>query len=427
MQPNLIFKRNRQIAAAMALAMLVGCNDEAPSTAASTQTTDTAPSQPSQIASGVITHLPFKTTAHDLLIDDIDGDGRLDLALTSHHSNYTQIFYQHSPRQFSPGSHIDAVGFHPGELMRYPLSEDRRLYIMNAEGVNRLKVFESTNGHNIRLVTELGVKAPRAGAFFNWPDWGKGIAIAPYAENTIYLIKNFDPLSGQFGGSTELEFRPGGTHAHAITAVDLDGNGSDELLFSNNLSNVVLIIREPSSGSEPVVEPLWTFGPGGRPEEVISADIDQDGDVDLLIPDATDKRPLDRTDINVLMNDGTGRLEPAAIPFPARPRSAGGMTGIQSLDFAKDQDQNGYIVAAGYEVIVLMRVPAGWKGEPLESHSVSLKGRQAITKVLLRDIDGDGWLDLALARAHDGDSGVILYGPLWEHTQQLAAEGVKIN
>lgn len=413
--------------AAVMLTALAGCNDKAPSTAP-TQPAVSKVSQPSTLASSVIAHLPFAATAHNLLIDDIDGDGRLDLALTSHHDSYTQVFYQRTPRHFTPGARIDKVGFHPGELMRYPLFEDRRLYVMNAEGVNRLRVFEPTQDDNLRLIAELGVMAPRAGAFFKWPTWGKGIAVAPFADNAIYLIKNFDPLSGQFGGSTELPFRPGGTHAHMIAATDLDADGSDELLFSNTISNVVSIIREPQPGADPVIEPLWhSEHAGGRAEEVIPADIDQDGDIDLLIPDATDKRLLDRTDINVLINDGAGHFEPTTIPFPSRPRSAHGMTGIQSLDFAKDKDQNGYLVAAGYEQIVLMRVPSGWKGEPLESHSVALQGVQTITKALLRDIDGDGWLDLAFSRTHDHKSGVILYGPLWENTKQLAAEGAKID
>ena len=422
-----MLSRRKHFVVAVILTALAGCNDAPPSNT-SKKTTTSESSQSSALALSIIAYLPFEATAHNLLIDDINGDGKLDLALTSHHESYTKIFYQRAPRQFEPGARIDEVGFHPGELMRYPLFEDRRLYVMNSEGVNRLRVFEPTQDNNLRLIAELGVMAPRSGAFFNWPTWGKGIAVTPFADNAIYLVKNFDPLSGQFGGSTELPFRPGGTYAHMIAAADIDADGSDELLFSNTLSNVVSIIREPQPGNEPVIEPIWqSEHAGGRAEEVIPADIDQDGDIDLLIPDATDKRLLDRTDINVLINDGTGQFEPTTIPFPSRPRSQHGMTGIQSLDFAKDQDQNGYLLAAGYEQIVLIRVPAGWKGEPLESQSVTLQGVQAITKVLLRDIDDDGWLDLAFSRTHNQRSGVILYGPLWKNTKQLAAEGAKID
>ncbi|QIK38609.1 VCBS repeat-containing protein [Caldichromatium japonicum] len=371
--------------------------------------------------------MPFAAPAHNLLVDDIDGDGRPDLALTSHHQNYTQVFYQRAPRQFLPGRQIDAVGFHPGELMRYPFTTDRRLYIMNAEGVNRLLVFEPDRNGDLHLIAELGAKAPRSGTFFNWPAWGKGIALTPFAESAIYLVKDFDPLSGHFGGSAELPFRPSGTYAHAVSAADIDHDGSDELFFSNTLSNVVSIIRQPPPGAEPVIEPLWSFNPGGRPEKVIPADIDQDGDIDLLIPDATDKRPLDRTDINVLLNDGQGRFALAPIQFPSRHRSAGGITGIQELDFAKDRDGYGYIAAAGYEAVVFMRIPAGWKGETPQSRSVPLQGIQAITRACLIDIDGDGWLDLAFSRTHDQISGVILWGPLWEHAKQLVDEGVKID
>jgi hypothetical protein len=36
-------------------------------------------------------------------------------------------------------------------------------------------------------------------------------------------------------------------------------------------------------------------------------------------------------------------------------------------------------------------------------------------KVVLRDVDGDGWLDAVVARGRDVDAGLVLFGPLWDY------------
>lgn len=412
------------VIAIMAGAM-TGCHDDAPPLVTADQVNSKSPDQASGTMS-VLVHVPFEAPAHHILIDDVDGDGRQDLAFTSHHASYTQVFYQRSPRIFTPGPHVDKVGFHPGELLRLPTPE-RRLYLMNAEGDNRLRVFDSSAGSGFDVIAEVETPAPRTSSVFNWPDWGMGIATGPFATSAIYLIKTFDPLTGKHGGGVVLPFRPSVTQANSIAVADLDGDGSDELLFAHTISNVVSVIYAPKFGVAPVIDSLWSFNPGGRADAVVPADIDQDGDPDLLVPDATDKRPLDRTDINVLVNDGQGHFQLTEIPFPCRPRTKGGMPGIHAFDFAKDRDGLGYMIAAGYESLSLMQVPARWAGESPEVHNLSFRGVQAITKALLRDIDADGWLDLVMARTADKDSGIILYGPLWKNTGLLASEGIMIN
>ncbi|MBK5967069.1 hypothetical protein CCR95_24120 [Thiocystis minor] len=370
--------------------------------------------------------LPFDAPALGLLIDDVDGDGRQDLALTSHHASYAQVFYQREPRLFTPGPTVDAVGFHPGDLLRLPTA-DRRFYLMNAEGANRLRVFEPTADGGFKTVSELFVPAPRTSSVFRWPDWGLGLAIGPFATSAIYLAKNFDPLTGQHAGGAELKFTPGVAHAHSIAVADIDGDGIDELFFANNIANVISMIRAPASGAAPVIEMLWRFQPGGRADAVVPFDLDQDGDLDLLIPDATDKRALDRTDINVLVNNGQGEFQLIQIPFPSRTRSEGGITGINAFDAGKDRDGMTYLLGTSHETLVLMQIPAGWTGKPPEARKIPFQGGAVVTQALLRDIDGDGWLDLGMSRAIGQNSGAILYGPLWETVGGLEAKGVMID
>ena len=63
--------------------------------------------------------LPFKDSPLDLLVEDMDADGRLDVAAISHGNNYGQIFFQMAPRQYRSGPRLDSVGFHPGDWLRW--------------------------------------------------------------------------------------------------------------------------------------------------------------------------------------------------------------------------------------------------------------------------------------------------------------------
>ncbi len=47
-----------------------------------------------------VVDLPFAASASDVLVDDFDGDGRLDIGFTSHGENFSQIFYQREARVF---------------------------------------------------------------------------------------------------------------------------------------------------------------------------------------------------------------------------------------------------------------------------------------------------------------------------------------
>lgn len=403
---------------------MMGCQDEQHSPqAAHTPALNTDASSRAES----ITRIAFSDPAHGLLVDDIDGDGRLDLALTSHNMSYTQVFRQTEARRFTAGPRVDAVGFHPGNLMRLPSPENRRLYLMSAEGVNRLRVFESNSTGDLNMISETIVTAPRTASIFNWSNWGMGVAAGPFASSEIYLINHYDPISGEYQGGARLPFSPGVAYAHNIAVADLDQDGSDEILFTNSISNVVSLIRAPAPDATPSIEQLWQFKPGGRAEVVISADIDQDGDIDLLIPDSTDKRVLDRTDINVLINDGQAQFQALTIEFPTRPRSEGGLPGLRAIDFKTKQDGHGYLLAVGYESLALIRIPSGWSGAQPDMHRVHFGRAQAVTAAVLRDIDQDGALDIVMTRADGSNAALILYGPLWETLGPLASEEASLD
>ena len=234
-----------------------------------------------------IANIPFPEDADYVLADDFDGDGRPDLAFTSHAASYTQVFYQHAPRHFEPGPQVKAVGFHPNALLRLP-GQNRPLYLMNAEGLNQLLVMAPTPSGGLAVVSSRPVAQPKSTTPFRWPGWGLGLAVAPFSRSAVTLLKGFDPLTGW---AEEMVIPLSHTYVQVgdIAAADLDGDGVDELVFATDLTNDVWVIRCPKTGEPPhriaVALRSWRVsapcGPGryqsGRLCRLVAAESDRTG------------------------------------------------------------------------------------------------------------------------------------------------------
>jgi hypothetical protein len=376
----------------------------------------------------VIADIPFAGSATDVLADDFDGDGRSDLAFTAHAENYTQVFYQRTPRLFAPGPRVGEVGFHPGDLLRLPV-QGRSMYLMSAEGDGSLLVMEPAAKGGLAVVASQPLAQPRSAAAFHWPGWGLGLAVAPKSRSSVVLLKGFDPLTGKYEKTMELPLPHNYIQVGRIAATDLDGDGIDELVFATSLTSEVWVIRYPKKAGEPPrIERLWRNPHSGRGRHVLPADINGDGYTDLLVPDESGQAGTGVAAINVLLNDQHGQFQLASeFPFPSRPRSEGGMPGIRGLDFGNDKDGARYLFGAGYESFTLYRFPADWVGGKPEMRTLNMQQKEGINKVLLRDLDGDGWLDAVVARGKPQDSGLILYGPLWDNFAKLTEKGILVR
>jgi hypothetical protein len=397
--------RKRFAAGLFLVAAVTGCGNDA---------TDPATPYP------FLGSLPFGDFAFDLLVDDIDDDGLLDLALTAHAENYTQIAYQQAPREFVPAEPITEVGFHPGQLIRVPGAETR-FYLMVAEGTDRLLVFEPDATGGLALISQMPMPAPRHATVLNWPDWGDTIAVAPFRLPAVALVKGFDPVSGRAEAAPSAELPPAVLYADSLTSADLDQDGSDELLFTAGAG--LFRVKQPSGDARPVAERIWERdGFGGDVRLVIPGDIDGDGDADLLLPDASYDLSEPRSDINLLRNAGNGSLTHETIPYPGRRPTAGELFGITALDYAQEPGGERYLAAAEYSSLTLWRV-TGPEPESWEFQQVLFKppNRSGASSLHLRDLDGDGHLDLIVTRLTDV-SGRIIYGPLWAHFSTMTQD-----
>ncbi|QXP91772.1 FG-GAP repeat domain-containing protein [Methylococcus capsulatus] len=361
--------------------------------------------------------LPFADSPFDILVDDVDGDGRPDIALVSHGDNYVQIFLQREGRVFQAGERQSLVGFHPGDLLR--LSGARPRYLVAAEGQNKVLVLEPGPGGSLRQTGELKVPVPRHVASFRWPGWGDGVALTPFGQDFLVLLKNFDAARIQEAEQVQValsEKQHSIRRAEWVRPVDVDGDGVDELLFASNTTQEVLMLEYP--GPEGAIKPkLVAKFRSGAPWDVLSADLNGDGAIDLLVPNQS--KPFV---IHALLNDGHGNFqETAALPFPTD-------MGLRRFAWSKDKDGFGYLFGVGYGAVTLYRFPDRWDGKaPVPMRSVPVGSSEGSQDILLEDLDGDGWLDGVVGRGKGPPGAWIVYGPLWEHFEELSAARFVLN
>ncbi|MER2558885.1 MAG: FG-GAP-like repeat-containing protein [Candidatus Competibacter denitrificans] len=346
--------------------------------------------------------IPANYKVFAAVVDDIDSNGLLDILTTDRTQGITQVLYQKSPRKFEAGPEAKILGFHPNGLTRFPGSERR--YVLSAEGDAALKVLGLDEQGGIKEIAN----RPHEGAFastgFTWPGWGTSLVVAPYEGSTLSLFRNFDPNTAQ----AEKEFnlgKPEHPVPGEVTVADINGDGIPELLYTTRRSRTLWQISYPNDNQAPQAVPIWK-APVGAPRHLVVADINGDKALDILLPLESERR------IAVLINDGKGHFTPGEeLPVPTNTWAP------QRLAISENRDGSLLLVATTEKSLVVYRVE---KGNPYRFKTVELPLETPVNQVLLlRDMDGDGEMDLVFTLNRVKDSLQILYGPLW---QRLAKE-----
>lgn len=356
-------------------------------------------------------------SAFDVLVDDVDGDGLKDLQLIDHGGNRGQTLLQKPGRRLEADEFYAETGFHPGNLLRWPA--EAPLFVLSAEGENQIRALRRTWSGSYEVVSNLELKSPRYAYRLDWPSWGPSLAVSPYNNDQIDLLKGYDPLQGKVGERISVPLakrRPSVREPRRLHLADIDGDGVEDILIPLRLGREVMAIRYPGN-EEPTATVLYKNEKWAMPKNLTSLDLDGQNGVDLLVPDEIAPGRL-----HVLLNLGKGEFAEAKdLKFT----HDYGMTAI-----AAGQEANGEknIVAAGYDLIGLYPVPEnGLAGEPAEWLSVGFKDGGRPAWLVMQDLDGDGWQDILVDRGQASVSVSIIYGPLREHFRDMTKHGHTVD
>jgi hypothetical protein len=181
---------------------------------------------------------------------------------------------------------------------------------------------------------------------------------------------------------------PTGLAPCSVTTANLNGDGNPDLVVANCHSEHIVVLLGDGGGSfhRSAGSPIAV---GQGPASVAAADFDGDAKIDLAIPNGGSK------DVTVLLGDGAGAFR-AAPGSPVRVGRAA--VEVTAADLNADGNTDLVVPAIPNRVAILLGDGSGRFG-PAPGSPIAIGGRYGPTSVAVADLNRDGNPDLAVAKS----------------------------
>ena len=329
---------------------------------------------------------------------DFDGDGKLDIVVVG--QSQMLVLLGDGKGGFRPGTPVPA-GSSPSAMAIGDMNGDGRPDVMIANHETdyvTLLLNEGAGRFASRALHLHSRPHPHAVAIGDFDgDKRPDIAVDSWGEDRIMLLFGKDEWRGP-GTSVEMGTRP----YYTITAADVDGDGNVDLVAPNWGKGTVSILLGDGKGGF-AHAPGSPFRAGPSPFAAAVADVNGDRRLDVVVANYSGHSNDTSNDgLTWIRNDGNRHFT----PFPERLAKgdysarvvAGDVNGDGIADVAFPNSN-------GMAVTIVYGSPTG----PRESNTVpALPGQKAIA---LADLDGDGRADLIVASEQSDELLVFLAIP----------------
>ncbi|MGD0038316.1 MAG: FG-GAP-like repeat-containing protein, partial [Bacteroidota bacterium] len=221
-----------------------------------------------------------------LAIGDIDGDGKLDLAVTGTGNNAVLVCRNVSTAgniSFSPILSF-TTGFNPQEVIIGDVDGDglSDLVVTN-QSSNTVSVLRNTGNitfaPKVDLTTGIGPNCVAMGDMDG--DGLPDIAVTNSNGNTISIFWN-KSTSGNISFSSKTDFTTD-NNPYGIKISDMDGDGKLDLVVADQSSSSVSVYKNIGSSGNISFAAKVDFGTGNNPMGIVLSDVDGDGKPDILV------------------------------------------------------------------------------------------------------------------------------------------------
>jgi hypothetical protein len=339
-----------------------------------------------------------------LFAADVNGDGVNDIIVANRYSNSVSVLLGSGDGTFSPDP-LSSPGLPPGQFLVGSLPHAVYVADINGDGTPDLVAANASDGTvSILLGDGQGAFAPQ-----------QTFAVGASPQDVAAVDLNGDGrsdlpdlvvvdasgfvdvrLNTTVVGSSTLSFGTMSTFAigpepDALVVADLNGDGMPDVAVANQQSEFVsVLLEQKTSGGKPIFQAQITFATGNGPNELAVADVNGDGNPDLVTANAYDNT------ISVLLGGAAGTFLPARrvyAGYSVRAETTADVNGdgIPDLVVVNGAGANG-----GNTVSVLLGKGDGTFQSPL----TFAVGSDPVA-VAVADLDGDRKLDLVVANADD--------------------------
>jgi hypothetical protein len=308
-------------------------------------------------------NLTTGNSAISVAVADINGDGRPDLLVANAGSNTVSVLLNETPTGSTTPVFAPAVNFATGD-------DPTSVAVADFNGDGK-------------------------------PD----IVVANWNDNTVSVLMNETPT-----GSLTPSFAPAvnfsaGNHPYYLAVADINGDGKPDIAVTNTSDNGVSVLMNetPTGSMTPAFTPAGEFATGSQPYSLAVADINGDGQPDLIVGNAGSNS------VSVLMNQtptgsATASFAPAVDfatgtdPFSV---AVGDFTGDGRPDLAVANLRSNTVS------VLVNRTETG-SSRPDFAPAVDFATGTNPFSVAVGDFAGDGRLDLAVANASSNTVSLLL-------------------
>jgi hypothetical protein len=227
--------------------------------------------------------VPTTKTPGVLRVGDVTGDSKFDLVMLSA-GNTVTILPGNGDGTFGAATKLATGGVGPSDLALADFNGDGRLDIAVANaGSSNIGLLRANADFSFAqpVRTRVGVKPTALTAADFDGDGRADLAVVHGVSRFVSLLLNADPTTAVFASQLKLSY-PGKNAPTALTSGDLDGDGHADLIIGNTAAGSVSVLLNVGAAT---FRPALTIDLDNTPPRKISAlvvgDFNSDGFLDL--------------------------------------------------------------------------------------------------------------------------------------------------
>ncbi len=236
---------------------------------------------------------------YSVTLVDVDKDGDMDVVTANYDSHTISILKNNGDGTFA--TKVDyATGSQPRSVVTVDIDGDGNIDIITANSdanANSISVLKN-NGNGTFAAKVDYTTSSRPYAVVSSDIDGDGdmdIVTANYAAHTISILKNNG--NGVFAAKVDYST---GNFPTSLTTADIDNDGDMDVVTLSINPKTISVLKNNGVGTFSPKTDYPTGNSTSGPRSIASADVDGDGDMDLLTANVNSKT------VSVLKNDGTG-------------------------------------------------------------------------------------------------------------------------